>query len=143
MVWPKWKLLFLPLGLLLSIWSHSKSTLDQLNVCTTFSVNHHLDLDAQTIRNLELFTPLNTNDTKGSLFSVINGTKTAMGARKLKQWCLHPLTDINAIHNRYDAIDVLKQDLLSREEIREQLQPIYDLERLTSAFYRKIITLET
>lgn len=106
--------------------------LPQLNKCLLYNESSALILDDQTIRNLELFQPLFKSHTKHTLFGVINKTKTAMGGRCLRHWMLHPLTQKTAIEKRYAAVLSLKNDVLSREEIREQLQPIYDLERLLS-----------
>ena len=114
------------------LFTTQKHALSQLTSCTLYNESNTLILDAQTIRNLELFSSLYTTTQQGSLFEVMNKTKTAMGARCLKQWCLQPLTQCNLITERYDAVEALKNDLLSREEIREQCQPIYDLERLLS-----------
>ena len=111
--------------------SHTqKNTLDQLTTCSVYRWESAMVIDSQTIRNLELLTPLFHDKTMGSLFWVINKTKTSLGARQLKQWLLHPLTSITDITNRYDAIAYLKEDLLTREEIREQLHLVYDCERL-------------
>ena len=113
--------------------SHTqKHALAQLTTCSVYRWDSAMVLDAQSIRNLELLNPLFNAQKTGSLFWVINKTKTSLGARELKQWLLHPLTSIKSIENRYDAIDYLKTDLLTREEIREQLQLVYDCERLLS-----------
>ncbi|MAQ63929.1 MAG: DNA mismatch repair protein MutS [Actinobacteria bacterium] len=113
--------------------SHTqKHALAQLTTCSVYRWDTAMVLDAQSIRNLELLKPLFNAQKTGSLFWVINKTKTSLGARELKHWLLHPLTSIKSIEDRYDAIDYLKTDLLTREEIREQLHLVYDCERLLS-----------
>ncbi|RAP30291.1 DNA mismatch repair protein MutS [Candidatus Marinamargulisbacteria bacterium SCGC AG-343-D04] len=113
--------------------SHTqKQTLDHITKCLPHHIKNTMILDAVTIRNLELLTPIHSNDKKGSLFWVLNKTKTSMGARLLRNWMQNPLTNVEAISLRHDAISELKDDLLSREEIREQLHQVYDLERLLS-----------
>ena len=113
--------------------SHTqKHALAQLTSCGVYRWDTAMVLDVQSIRNLELLKPLFNDQKQGSLFWVINKTKTSLGARELKHWLLHPLTSIKAIEDRYDALDYLKKDLLTREEIREQLQLVYDCERLLS-----------
>ena len=107
-----------------------KHALAQLTSCTVYRWNNSMVLDVQTVRNLELLTPLFQSQKAGSLFWVINKTKTALGARELKQWLLHPLLSLEAINDRYDAVDYLKNDVLTREELREQLHLVYDCERL-------------
>ncbi len=107
-----------------------KHALTQLSACTLYRLDNSMGLDTQTIRNLELFQTLHKQDKTETLFWVLNRSKTSMGARMLKQWLLHPLTCIDAIEERHHSVAALKQDLLSREEIREQLQQIYDIERL-------------
>src|SRR5699024_1455836 len=69
---------------------------------------------------------------RGSLLWVLDKTRTAMGARTLRSYVEQPLIDKNAIEERLDAIEELNKNALLREEIREYLGPIYDLERLVS-----------
>ena len=114
-----------------------KSACEHLKPVKLYQVSEGLILDPQSIRNLELFHCVYNNEKKGSLFWVVNKTKTAMGARLLKQWLLHPLTSIDALNQRYDALDSLKADILSREEIREVLNQVYDLERLLTRILAK------
>ena len=67
---------------------------------------------------------------RGSLLWVLDKTKTAMGARTLRKYIEQPLIDKSAIEKRLDAVDELVKNAISREEIREYLSPVYDLERL-------------
>ena len=87
-------------------------------------------LDSQTRRNLELTETMRDKNRIGSLLWVLDKTKTAMGARRLKNLILQPFLDVNEIVVRQDAVAELIEQLVSREELREYLQPVYDLERL-------------
>lgn len=87
-------------------------------------------LDSSTRRNLELCETLRDKQKRGSLLWVLDKTKTAMGARALRKYIEQPLIDKNAIEKRLDAVDELMKNAISREEIREYLSPVYDLERL-------------
>lgn len=100
--------------------------------CSPFKDSQFMMMDTVTVRNLELVRPLHPDQRQGSLFWVLNQTKTTLGSRLLKQWLKQPLQNQEAIDQRLDCVESLKQDLLSREEIREQLKQVYDLERLLS-----------
>ncbi len=94
------------------------------------SFKHTMELDAATHRNLELLKNVYDGSQEGSLFKVLNRTKTAMGARLLKKWMLNPLTDIKMINKRLDAVEALYQDSLLIAEVQDQLSECTDLERL-------------
>ena len=87
-------------------------------------------LDSSTRRNLELVETLREKQKRGSLLWVLDKTKTAMGARTLRKYVEQPLIDKASIKKRQDAIEELKNNAICREEIREYLGPVYDLERL-------------
>ena len=87
-------------------------------------------LDSSTRRNLELTETLRDKQKRGSLLWVLDKTKTAMGARTLRKYVEQPLIDKASIKKRQDAIEELKNNAICREEIREYLGPVYDLERL-------------
>ena len=87
-------------------------------------------LDSSTRRNLELCETLREKQKRGSLLWVLDKTKTAMGARMLRKFIEQPLIEKQEILRRLDAVEELKQSAISREEIREYLSPVYDLERL-------------
>lgn len=109
-----------------------KHALNQLVRCQPLVLTQTMQIDAATAQHLDLLTHAQTQDKKGSLLWVLDDTKTAVGGRKLKTWLRHPLTDKGTLYARYDAVEELIQDLLSREEIREVLKSIYDIERLIS-----------
>ena len=87
-------------------------------------------LDSSTRRNLELCETLREKQKRGSLLWVLDKTKTAMGARTLRKYVEQPLIDKKEIEKRLDAVQELKDQAISREELREYLSPVYDLERL-------------
>ena len=87
-------------------------------------------LDSSTRRNLELVETLREKQKRGSLLWVLDKTKTAMGGRCLRSYIEQPLIEKDEINARLDAIEELNKDTVSRDELREYLNPIYDLERL-------------
>ena len=87
-------------------------------------------LDSSTRRNLELCETLREKQKRGSLLWVLDKTKTAMGARTLRSYIEQPLIDKDDITLRLDAVEALFSNAIGREELREYLNPIYDLERL-------------
>ncbi len=91
-----------------------------------------LSLDPTAVTTLELFETLRERRVAGSLFSVLNETRTPMGARALRHWLLRPLLDLAAIQRRQEAIGALVETPAVRAEIRSLLGSVGDLERLTS-----------
>lgn len=107
-----------------------KNSLKHLQAIVPYLANQYMLLDSNTRRNLELTETLRDKQKKGSLLWVLDKTKTAMGARLLRSYVEQPLLDKNAIEARLDAIEALNDHVIIREELREYLNPIYDLERL-------------
>ncbi len=95
-----------------------------------YLTNKYMLLDSSTRRNLELTETLREKQKRGSLLWVLDKTKTAMGARTLRSYIEQPLIDRKEISRRQDAIAVLCGHSVARDEIREYLNPVYDLERL-------------
>ena len=95
-----------------------------------YLTSRYMLLDASTRRNLELTETLREKQKKGSLLWVLDKTKTAMGARMLRSWLEQPLIEKEQMEERLDAVEKLCKAPMSREEIREYLNPIYDMERL-------------
>ncbi len=95
-----------------------------------YLANTYMLLDSATRRNLELTETLREKQKRGSLLWVLDKTKTAMGARTLRSYTEQPLIDKRQIEERLDAVEELTRDAISRDEIREYLNPVYDLERL-------------
>ena len=87
-------------------------------------------LDPVTVRNLELFVNVRDSSHKGSLISVLDQTQTAMGSRLLRKWLLEPLLDLPAIHLRQERVEYLVQHLIQREELKNILKHIGDIERI-------------
>ena len=106
------------------------SSLSHINHIETYSVDSFMILDSATRRNLELTETLRDKQKRGSLLWVLDKTKTAMGARKLREFVEQPLLYKGAIEKRLDAIEAINKELIVREELREYLNTIYDLERL-------------
>ena len=95
-----------------------------------YSIDAYMIIDSSTRRNLELTETLRDKNKKGSLLWVLDKTKTAMGARLLRNYIEQPLIMEDEINNRLDAIEAFNNDVITRDEIREYLNPIYDMERL-------------
>lgn len=107
-----------------------KNSLSNLTHITPYAVGKFMMIDSSTRRNLELCETLREKQKRGSLLWVLDKTKTAMGARTLRKYVEQPLIDKTEIIRRLDAVQELKEQAISREEIREYLSPVYDLERL-------------
>jgi len=107
-----------------------KARLPHITRLRTFGMQRHLFMDRVTVQNLELIQSRTESGKKGTLFGILDETRTAMGARKLKHLIQYPLVDPLRINARLDAVDGLFHDRLSREEIRDVLGGVYDLERL-------------
>ena len=106
------------------------NSLDHMNEVNIIEHDNYLNMDIHTIRNLELFETLRLKERQYSLIWLIDKTKTAMGARTLKNMMLHPLKDIKLINDRLDIVEKLNNEFLLREELRNNLYEVYDLERL-------------
>ena len=98
----------------------------------TYYIGHYLIIDDISLRNLELIKNLRTGQKKGTLFGVIDQTITAMGGRLLKSWVRYPLYDRDQIMGRQDAIAHAVTQAGIRQDLREHLKSVYDLERLGS-----------
>lgn len=92
--------------------------------------DEYLEMDIHSIRNLELVETIRLKERTYSLLWLIDKCKTAMGSRKLKSWLLKPLKDKNKINERYDYIEVLNNEFILKEELKNKLYEIYDIERL-------------
>ena len=107
-----------------------KNDLSHMTHITPYTTGKYMMLDSSTRRNLELCETLREKQKRGSLLWVLDKTKTAMGARTLRKYIEQPLIERSEIERRLDAVTELKEEAISREEIREYLSPVYDLERL-------------
>ncbi len=109
-----------------------KQDLSHLRRLSAYLAHEHMVLDDSTRRNLELCASLQEGKKKGSLLGVLDRTVTAMGGRKLRQWINYPLVDVEAITERHDAVESFLDSGLLRMDLREALDGIYDLERLSA-----------
>jgi DNA mismatch repair protein MutS len=117
-------------SLLKYLYETQKNNLDHISEIHPYATGKYMILDSSTRRNLELVETLREKQKRGSLLWVLDKTKTAMGARLLRSYVEQPLIDREEIEHRQDAIEELNANLITREELREYLNPIYDLERL-------------
>ncbi len=109
-----------------------KNSLSHITKLIPYTYEKYMLLDSSTVRNLELTETIREKQKKGSLLWVLDKTKTAMGARLLRSYMEQPLIDYDMINRRLDAVSQLKDNMITREEIREYLNPVYDLERIMS-----------
>ncbi|MDE7321942.1 MAG: DNA mismatch repair protein MutS [Lachnospiraceae bacterium] len=107
-----------------------KTQLTHITHITPYLASRYMLLDSSTRRNLELTETLREKQKRGSLLWVLDKTKTAMGARQLRTDIEQPLINMDDINDRLNAIEQLSKNTVSRDEIREYLNPIYDMERL-------------
>ena len=107
-----------------------KGTVDHIRKITPYEIREHLVLDESSRKNLELTATLAEGKRKGSLIGLMDRTRTAMGARKLRHWINYPLVSVGKIKERQDAVAELVQDAGWRNEIAGILAGMYDLERL-------------
>lgn len=116
------------LSYLISTQKRSLNYLQKINIINTKS---YLKLDINARRNLELTSSLRLKERTYSLLWLLDKTKTAMGSRMLKNWIENPLVDKNEINKRYDIVEKLETEFILKEELREYLYQVYDLERLS------------
>ena len=109
-----------------------KNELTHLSRLTGYVTGKYMLLDSSTRRNLELCETLREKQKRGSLLWVLDKTRTAMGGRTLRKYVEQPLIDAESIEERLNSVEELKNNAICREEIREYLGAIYDLERLMS-----------
>ena len=117
-------------ALLRYLYDTQMNALSNITGISVYTVGKYMLLDSSTRRNLELTETMREKKKRGSLLWVLDRTGTAMGARKLHQMIEQPLVDREMIEYRLDAIEQLCQNTVDRDEMREYLQPVYDLERL-------------
>lgn len=119
-------------ALLQYLYETQKNALTHLTSIKSYSAGKYMLLDSSSRRNLELCETLREKQKRGSLLWVLDKTKTAMGARMLRSYVEQPLIQKSEIIERLNAVEELKNDTITREELREYLAPVYDLERLIS-----------
>ncbi len=126
-----------------------KGKLDHIKRLTPHDRSGTMVLDKISQRSLELTETIRTGEEKGSLIHILDRTDTAMGGRLIRRWLLAPLTNPEEIKQRQGAVESLKNNYQMRNEIREQLKEVYDIERITSklgsgrATPRDLVSLRT
>jgi DNA mismatch repair protein MutS len=109
-----------------------KRALDHIDKILTYNINEYMILDATSRRNLEINSTIREKKKNGSLLNLLDKTITAMGGRLIKKWINQPLVNINEIIKRQDALEEIMNNYILLQELREDLEGIYDLERILS-----------
>ena len=117
-------------GLLDYLNQTQKIKLEHINTIQIYNTNKYMALDISARRNLEITERMRDKSKKGTLLWVLDKTSTSMGGRMLRRWLNDPLIDITEIRNRLDAVEELKNNLMLRGDIIENLKKVYDIERL-------------
>lgn len=107
-----------------------KTQLEHLNKIVLYSTNKYMALDINARRNLELTEKMRDKSKKGTLLWVLDKTSTSMGGRQLRRWINDPLIDVREINERLEAVKELKDNIMLRGELIENLKKVYDIERL-------------
>ena len=107
-----------------------KGSPEHMKEISTYRLGDYMFLDEATCTHLELVRTMRRHSVKGSLISILDRSVTPMGARLLRKWLSYPLVNLEKIHQRLAAVATLKNDPILREELREELSGVYDLERL-------------
>ena len=105
--------------------------LSGINCIKIINLNDYLQMNIHTIRNLELVETMRSKERQYSLLWLLDKCKTAMGSRKLKEWILNPIRNKKILESRYDKIEKLNNEFILKDELRNNLDEIYDIERLT------------
>ncbi len=116
-------------ALLTYLKEQKRSQLTHIRALRVDSRGSSAQLDPATIRNLELLKPLHTDESGGTLISVLDRTVTSLGSRMMKRWIVRPLTDIAAVNQRFDAVEWFGGDLFLRSDFETLLKAVSDLER--------------
>ncbi len=119
-------------ALLTYLYETQKNSLSQIRNINSYDISEFMILDSATRRNLELTETIRDKKKHGSLLGILDRTRTAMGARALRNMIERPLIRKDSINERLDAVEQFIKNAITREEIREYLNPVYDLERLMS-----------
>ena len=117
-------------ALLYYLYETQKNDLSNITVLTPYLTTRSMMIDSSSRRNLELTETMREKEKKGSLLWVIDKTRTAMGSRMLRHFIEQPLIDKGEIEKRLDAVQELNENIMDRDEIREYLSAVYDIERL-------------
>ena len=125
-----------------------KTNLDHINKITVYKLSRYMALDINARRNLEITEKMRDKSKKGTLLWVLDKTSTSMGGRLLRRWLNDPLIDVAEINRRLNAVKELKDDIILRGDVIDNLKKVYDIERLSgkmaygNANARDMITLK-
>ena len=125
-----------------------KTSLDHINKITIYNLSKYMALDINARRNLEITEKMRDKSKKGTLLWVLDKTSTSMGGRLLRRWLNDPLVDVDEINRRLNAVKELKDDIILRGDVIENLKKVYDIERLAgkmaygNANARDMVTLK-
>ena len=119
-------------GLIEYIEQTQKTSLDHINKISVYQLSKYMSLDINARRNLELTEKMRDKSKKGTLLWVLDKTSTSMGGRLLRRWLNDPLIDVKEINARLEAVSELKDNLMLRGDIIENLKKVYDIERLSA-----------
>ena len=109
-----------------------KASLEHFDRIQPFRQSNFVEIDSATWRSLEISQTIRTGEREGSLFGVIDRSKTPMGSRLLGEWMTNPLTEIDEVNMRHDAVEELTKQQSLRNDLREYLKGVFDLQRLLS-----------
>ena len=109
-----------------------KSSIEQINTVTKYDIERYMQLDTSTRKNLEILESNREHTKKGSLLWVLDETVTAMGGRALRHWLESPLLNKDEIEKRQNAVEVLVNNNIFRDDLQDMLKTVYDIERLIS-----------
>ena len=109
-----------------------KSSIEQINTITKYDIERYMQLDSSTRKNLEILESNREHTKKGSLLWVLDETVTAMGGRALRHWLESPLLNKIEIEKRQNAVEVLVNNNMFRDDLQDMLKTVYDIERLIS-----------
>lgn len=126
-------------GLLKYLYETQKNSLTHMRTIVPYDISSYMVLDSSSRRNLELTETMREKQKRGSLLWVLDKTKTAMGSRLLRSYIEQPLIDKTLINERLDAVSALIKHSITREEMREYLDAVYDLERLLTRVSYKTV----
>mgnify|MGYP001860382371 FL=1 len=124
------------------------TSLDHINKITVYQISKYMSLDINARRNLEITEKMRDKSKKGTLLWVLDKTSTSMGGRHLRRWLNDPLIDTLEINRRLEAVKELKENVMLRGDVVDNLKKVYDIERLAgkmaygNANARDMITLK-
>ena len=124
------------------------TTMEHINKITVYNISKYMSLDINARRNLEITEKMRDKSKKGTLLWVLDKTSTSMGGRHLRRWLNDPLIDTLEINRRLDSVKELKDNIILRGDVIENLKKVYDIERLAgkmaygNANARDMITLK-